>query len=134
MRYRFIIILFILRVSCFGVLMAQDGISTNKTDRNKRAGNSREQTQSKNKRYMIIFKPNTRGILYGNPCIMEVTRKMGFEYSVAPKGTPGYKTELGRVLHNFGVKTVLFFKNPFWKIKVKRKVEECRIKTGDYTG
>lgn len=128
-----------LLILCFCFLMtskesfSQEGVATNKTDSNTSVKQSRDEKKGA-KRYMLIYHKNTKGILYGNPCMMEVTRSMGFEYAVAPKGTKGYRTEAGRVVHNFGVKTVLFVKNPFWKIKVNRKLKECRIKTGDYTG
>ena len=65
----------------------------------------------------------------------EVTRKMGFEYVLQPKGQPGNRNEVGRLIHNFGVKVSLFFKNgPFWKFKLKKKRNECRESTGDFTG
>jgi hypothetical protein len=106
---------------------------TNKTDSKVRVKRDKSE-KPEGKQYMLIYHKNTKGILYGNPCMMEVTRKMGFEYAVAPKGTKGNRTEFGRRMHNFGVKSVLTAKNPFWRSKVKRKLKECRQKTGDFTG
>ena len=90
---------------------------------------------NREKRYYYIIKPNTWGTMYGNPCVAQVNRKMGFEYLIQPFGLPGYRNEFVRWMHNLGVKTVLFFRNgPFWKSKFNKKVEECKYKSGDYIG
>ena len=36
----------------------------------------------KRKRYSVIYVPNADKIMYGNLCVLEETRKMGFEYLV----------------------------------------------------
>lgn len=76
-----------------------------------------------------------KGILLGNRCMEEATREMGFRYEVVPKEGPGSKTHEGVFFHNLGVKTILLFKNgPFWSIRLKKRMKECRRKTGDYMG
>jgi len=87
------------------------------------------------KQIRYIIKKDTRGTLSGNKCATDETRKMGFEYMTLTKGDPGYPNEFDRWRHNFGVKTILFFsRGPFWKVKVNKKIKECRFKTGDYVG
>lgn len=82
-----------------------------------------------------IIKNSTNGIFYGNPCALTVTRKMGFEYAVQTKGMQGSMSDFSRFFHNFWVKTGLFFKHsPFWKIRLKKKLRECGLKSGDRVG
>jgi hypothetical protein len=91
--------------------------------------------QEKSPRIRYIIKSNTKNTLLGNKCFEEATRKMGFQYLAVPKGQPPYKNEFAKFWHNLSVKTALFFKNgPFWKIKVNKKLKECRYRSGDYVG
>jgi hypothetical protein len=87
----------------------------------------------KPKKLLSLYTNDTRNILYGNPCMDAVTARFGYEYVVMPNNANGY-SGVNRGLHNFGVKFVLFFRNPFWKTISKRKALECRQKTGDYNG
>ncbi len=88
-----------------------------------------------NKRIRYILKPNTKKTVYGNPCVLEVTRNKGFEYMVTLKGQQGYESELQRAFHNFGVNVALLFRNgPFWKFGLSRQIDLCRKKSGDYVG
>ena len=89
----------------------------------------------KKRKIMYIVKKNTKGILYGNRCFLDVQRSMGFEYLVQPKGQPLNRSGLQRNLHNFSVKFVLIFRNgPFWQISVSKKKKECRRLSGDFVG
>ena len=63
-----------------------------------------------------------------------VTDRFGFEYVVMPKNAPGFSSGGQRFFHNLGVKTLLFFRNPFWGIITKKEAKACRQKTGDYAG
>ena len=87
----------------------------------------------KPKKLLTLYTNDTKSILYGNPCMEEVTTRFGYEYVVMPKNAPGY-SGASKVMHNFGVKFLLFFRNPFWKVISNKKAEECRQKTGDYIG
>lgn len=87
------------------------------------------------KNYKVIYKWNMKGLMSGNRCVEETTRKMGFIYEVVPKEGPGSKTQEGVFFHNLGVKTLLFFRNgPFWTTRLKKRIKECRKRTGDYMG
>lgn len=106
---------------------------TKNVDGNTRIYHSEHTSEGKPIRFLI--QKDTRGTLSGNKCVFDVTHKMGFEYIALSKGDPGYENEWTRKTHNFGVKTYLFFtRGPFWKSKVKRKIDECRYRTGDYAG
>ena len=96
---------------------------------------NRKKEAPKKRKPMFIVKNDTKGILYGNRCFLDVQRSMGFEYLVQPKGKPLNRSGLDRNLHNFGVKFLLFFRNgPFWKIKLNKKKKECRKLSGDFVG
>jgi hypothetical protein len=107
--------------------------STTNTDFDKKYRKSHTKTNNKKIRY--ILKKNTQNTSYGNPCVVEITRSKGFEYLVTLKGQPGYESEIQRGFHNFGVNVSLFFRNgPFWKSGLKKKILDCRHKSGDYVG
>jgi hypothetical protein len=87
------------------------------------------------KDYKYIIKNNTKGIYYGNPCAIKVTRKMGFEYDVQVKWTQGSISEPSRNWKNFKVKMGLILRHsPFWKFRLKKKLRDCGLKTGDRVG
>jgi hypothetical protein len=114
-----------------GTSFAQD--KTGATDTETKINRKKE--APKKRKPVYIVKNNTKGILYGNRCFLDVQRSMGFEYLVQPKGKPLNRSELGRNLHNFGIKFILCFRNgPFWKIKLKKKKKECRKLSGDFVG
>jgi hypothetical protein len=84
-------------------------------------------------RYIIITE--TKGVLYGNPCAVQETHRMGFEYVLLKEGQPGYETVWKKVTNNFFVKTGLVFRrSPFWKLILKKRIEDCRVNTGDFVG
>ena len=108
---------------------------TSNTDFDKKNRTEQKKSKSKSKKIRYIIKKDTQNTSYGNPCVAEVTRSKGFEYLVTLKGQPGYETELQRGFHNFGVNFTLLFRNgPFWKSGLKKKIENCRFKSGDYVG
>lgn len=87
------------------------------------------------KKIRYIIKNGTSGILYGNPCVLQVTRKMGFEYAVQTPLLPGSTIEPRRLWNNFKVKVLLTLKHgPFWKITVNKRLKDCGIKSGDRVG
>lgn len=128
-----VIIFFVLNVVVFQGKAQDDVTSSNVTDSEHEVNKRKEAPKSK--RLLQIIRNDTRGILYGNKCFEEVTHDMGFEYVVQPKGQPRNGSNFSRFLHNFGVKTAIFFKNgPFWKFKVKKRRRECQEASGDFTG
>jgi hypothetical protein len=91
--------------------------------------------KKKNRRNIQWIKNDSEGLLLGNLCMQQVTDDMGFEYLIQVKGTPVYKDEFSRLIHNFGAKIGIMFRNgPFWKFKLKKERKNCRESTGDYVG
>lgn len=104
--------------------------STNTSWDARMEGEPREQKQ-----YKTIYRRNPYGTFLGNKCVEESTQKMGFRYELVPKQGPGSKTAVGVFLHNTGTKSLLLFRNgPFWQCRLRRRIDECRIRTGDYIG
>ena len=89
----------------------------------------------KNEHLVSIIKKDTKGLLLGNRCLQDVTRDMGFEYVVQPKREKLSMNGFERLIHNFGAKLKITFKNgPFWKFRLKKKRKECKQQTGDFVG
>lgn len=108
--------------------MPTDNVEMGK-DYNKRAN------RPNRKRYSFIYVPNADKILYGNPCALEATHRMGFEYLVEPRSIEGSKTKTGKILTNLWTKSKLVVtRTPFWKAILKKRFRECRIKSGDLVG
>jgi len=81
-------------------------------------------------RYLIRSTPN--GTMAGDRCALAVTRKLGFEFMVMPKGQPGNKNGFDRLAHNFGVKMYLLrTKGPFWRLALNSRLKKCRIYNGE---
>ena len=100
-----------------------------------RSEDNRRANEPKRKRYRQIIVNSTKNILYGNPCALEATHKMGFEYVVQSQGAPGSITGWRLFWNNFKVKARLFvLRSPFWKPILKSKFKKCRIKSGDKVG
>jgi len=73
--------------------------------------------------------------LYGNPCAVEATRKMGFEYIIQPKGVPGGENFLLMQGNNLMVNVKLIFtRSPFWKFILNKRISQCRVDSGDIVG
>ena len=82
-----------------------------------------------------IYTHDAKGVYFGNPCVMEATRSMGFEYVLQVRGIPGSPTEDEMFEHNVIVKTKLVFtRSPFWKLILKRKIKKCLEMSGDFVG
>lgn len=94
-----------------------------------------EEVPERQKQYKTIYKREAYGAFLGNKCVEESTRKMGFNYELVPKHGPGRKSATAVFLHNSGTKFLLMFKNgPFWQLRLRKQIDACRIKTGDYIG
>ncbi len=107
--------------------------STQATDPDARP-DARKQGPRKEK-YLYIIRDNSMNTLKGNKCFEEVTREYGFEYLIAPKNLPPKQTGVGRWMHNFGVKFILFFRNgPLWQMRLKKKYNQCKYRYGDFVG
>lgn len=122
----------------FGVLSQKqdnirDYIPTENLDMRKDA--NKRANRTKVKRYSVIYRPHAKNILYGNPCAVEATRKMGFEYMVESRTGTRSASQLGKFWNNLRVKTKLVVtRSPFWKMILKKKFKKCRPKSGDIVG
>lgn len=119
----------------FSLVHAQDSApkSTSNTGLGKKGKTSDNTKKPQKIRYLL--KKDTQKTMYGNRCVVEITRAKGFEYMVTLKGQPGYESEVQRAFHNFGVNVALMVRNgPFWKTSLRKKIEACRQKSGDYVG
>jgi len=89
----------------------------------------------KDRNLVFIIKKDTKKFLAGNDCFENVTEKMGFKYIAVPKGQPYYASEFERLIHNFGAKMVILFKNgPFWKLRINKTYKKCKYEYGDFIG
>ncbi|MFT6865186.1 MAG: hypothetical protein ACJA08_000003 [Cyclobacteriaceae bacterium] len=89
----------------------------------------------KRKHLDYIFKNDLNGILYGNPCAIEATRKMGFEYVFQPLGIPGSLPVDEQFSNNIMVNIKLIFtRSPFWKLILNRRIKKCKQNSGDMVG
>ncbi len=96
---------------------------------------NKRKNRPKRKKYKHIVKNSTKNILYGNPCVLEATRKMGFEYVIQVRDSPGSVGEFRRVWNNIEVNLYLCLtRSPLWKLILNSKIKKCRIKSGDKTG
>lgn len=85
--------------------------------------------------YDYIYKQKIGGVLLGNACALQATRKMGFEYVLQPVGGVNGISPFRKVMNNFWINTKLVFKRtPFWKLILNKKIEDCRQKSGDFVG
>ena len=117
-------------------IAAKEGLAqpnTGNTDNEAKFDKDKERPERT--RLRSIIKNDTKNILYGNKCFEDFTAECGYEYVVTPKGDARNQSGFSRFFHNFGVKTVLLFKNgPFWKIKENKKKEQCINLTRDLVG
>ncbi len=83
----------------------------------------------------LIFKNNSSKILYGNPCVREQTRKMGFEYTLQSMKNLGAVSVFSMRGHNLLIYSKLILtRSPFWKVILNYQTKDCRRKTGDFVG
>jgi hypothetical protein len=84
---------------------------------------------------MYIYKRRTNNTLYGNPCALSVTHKMGFEYLAQEKSKIDLKSYWGRFFNNLWTKSKLVVRRgPWWKLSLQKKLKDCQTTTGDRTG
>lgn len=85
----------------------------------------------KSKIYVIIRKPEK--VLYGNPCMEEITDEMGFEYLLIPRTSAEGYTDEEPFWHNLKAHFKLIKKNGlFYKRKLRRAIKFCRQMSGDF--
>ena len=110
-----------------------DYIPTENVDFGKEANTPKNIPKEKVMNY--IYVNNANGILYGNPCALEETRRMGFEYVLNPIGLRGSIQPDDQFSNNLNVKFKLVFtRSPFWKLILNRRIKQCREVSGDIVG
>jgi hypothetical protein len=83
----------------------------------------------------IIFKTKSGKVLYGNPCLREFTRDMGFEYALQSTKMSNSSGAWNMRGNNLIVYAKLILKkSPFWKWILNNQVKDCRRKMGDFVG
>ncbi|MDN4166570.1 hypothetical protein QWY31_13760 [Cytophagales bacterium LB-30] len=124
----------VLGMSCLFALAAwAQPPATNMTSKNPEI--DIRDSPTKRKTVLFLVRSNTSKTMYGNPCVQEVTRKMGFEYLVVPKGQALNRNGFSRTMHNGAVSLALFFRNgPLWKLRARHKIKKCRQKSADFMG
>ncbi len=81
-----------------------------------------------------IVVTDIRNIGYGNLCVSEATRKMGFTYVPMPLDI-GKRSKFRHFFNNQAARFKVTLKNgPFWQKKLKRNIKRCLQTTGDFTG
>ena len=100
--------------------------------RNKKQSNL---SNHKKDKYNYIYVNSLNGILYGNPCALQETRKFGFEYIIESLYGVQSKTPIGKKINNFWIKSKLvLIRTPFWKKRLRKKINRCRSSSGDFIG
>lgn len=129
-RLGFFIAVFLIASSSLVAQEANEDIPTNNTVWKK---SKPKKHKSNPKRYSQLYRKNTKGTLYGNPCAIDVTHKMGFEFVPLAQGHG--KTTVGHFINNALVKTKLTFtRTPFWKLILNKRLKDCRLSSGDGIG
>lgn len=96
---------------------------------------NRRKNAPKKKDFFYIIKNDMHGFLYGNPCVLEQTRRMGFEYTVQIEGIPGSLRPWRRRWNNtLGYTRLTITRSPFWKLILNKRIKNCRQKSGDIVG
>ena len=94
-----------------------------------------KKNRPKKTEYMYMYKRRTNHTLYGNPCALSVTHKMGFEYLAQENSKIYLKSYWERFFHNLWTKTKLVTRRgPWWKLTVNKRLKDCQKITGDRTG
>lgn len=90
--------------------------------------------QARQGRMLRIFKRDPSKVLHGNRCVSEYTQAMGFEYVILTADDSG-DADLNSFFTNVGNGVVLMFRHgPFWSCKVRKRIRQCRLGTGDFVG
>ena len=91
-------------------------------------------SKAKKTRILQIVKYKPHKVLYGNKCVEEYTRRLGFEYVIGMPDEDG-DADLYAFFSNMGNRVLLTFRNgPFWSCRVRRRIKQCRLGSGDFMG
>lgn len=82
-----------------------------------------------------IYAYQMKDVLYGNPCVSEITRSFGFEYIPAFDSPDEPRNDLSIWAHNLVTSMAISFRHGiFWKRKVKKRIRYCAENSGDFNG
>jgi hypothetical protein len=74
--------------------------------------------------YLVVT--DIRNVAYGNRCVMEATRRMGFVYTPMPINEVERKSRTYYFLHNQFAKFKITLKHgPGWRKKLKKSIQRC---------
>lgn len=97
------------------------------------ARSSRPAKKEKRIYRLYVYKPSK--VLYGNRCATNYLHKHGFEYIPVQDDPSKHRNPLFVFFHNLGVRTALTFRNgPFWSVRARKHIKQCRISSGDFVG
>jgi hypothetical protein len=113
---------------------ASEHFPTSRVDQRVNENTKENAPKQLNIRY--IYKKNPGDImLYGNPCALQITRDMGFEYAREHRPDDRFSATWRRFKNNLGTKSKLFFtKGPWWKATVNKRIKRCAQYSGDRRG
>lgn len=138
---RFLFLLLFFQLVClpgFNKALAQTVVSLNfakqeKVDK-KTLSNSTYR-KSSNKKLDYIIKKSARGTLYGNKCVSQYTRRLGFEYLLVTNNGCVGGNYMEQKFHNFKVNLgITLRRGPFWKLRLKKNISDCQQQSGDFIG
>lgn len=82
-----------------------------------------------------IYTTRTNFYLVGQPCMVEFTRKLGFEYMAYDEYPHEKWGPIGFHFYNITSRIGLIFTaGPLWKSKVNKRLAQCRRASGDFIG
>ncbi|BDD06892.1 hypothetical protein [Aureibacter tunicatorum] len=114
-------------------LKAQWFFKKNKENTDNFIVNKFDKKQSKPKKVWTIYTKDTKGLLMWNKCFNDASADLGVSYVVIPKESRSMP-EMNRFFHNLGVRTGMMFRAwPWWGLRVKRRVKQCKYLTADRT-
>ena len=82
---------------------------------------------------IVMYKPDTKGSLYGNACVHRLLSKWKLTYHLI---TPQEMHSMHNMkMHNFFASLKMWGRGGiFWKKKLRKQIRKCRVQTGDYMG
>jgi len=102
---------------------------------NKKVRENKKSNFPDEKRMRYIYVKDGGKVLFGNPCALQVTHNMGFEYGIEHRPEPGFRQWWRRFSTNTTTKTILFFtKGPWWRATVSKRFKACAMTSGDRRG
>ncbi len=123
------VLLFVLWLSPTLAQEVKDEIPTGKVDKKVKD----KSKTPKEKTMPIIYVEDAKKHLIGNPCALEATRAMRFEYEILHRPDERFWSKWHYFWNNTGVKTRLFFtRGPWWKSKINKKFKQCAFQSGDF--